>query len=118
MTILGQERISREVAGFFEFNSLTTSCDSRRHAATSATIVDQFSHVKDFFAEQAKDLKPGVGVLMQHTREFLARNEVYMTFALGLCRQAVRFTGERGGKTYDKARTHGSSGIRAGHGVQ
>lgn len=38
--------------------------------------VDQFSNVKDFFTEQAKDLKPGIGILMQQAQEFLARNEV------------------------------------------
>lgn len=54
------------------------SRDSRRKAAKSATlaIVNQFSNVKDFFAEQAKDLNPGIRILMQQAQEFLARNEL------------------------------------------
>jgi len=102
-TILRQERISRAVGGYFEFNSLKTSCDSRRISATSATIVDHLTDVKDFFTEQAKDLKPGIGILMQQAQEFLARNEFQTTPGLGLRSQAVRFAGESGGKAYDEA---------------
>jgi len=102
INILGQERTSRAVAGCFELDSLKTSCDSRRTSATSATVVDHLTDVKDFFTEQAKDLKAGIGILMQQAQEFLARNEVQTTSALGLCRQAIRFARERGGKTRDK----------------
>jgi hypothetical protein len=38
--------------------------------------VDHLTDVKDFFTEQAKDLKPGIGILMQQAQEFLARNKV------------------------------------------
>ena len=69
-------RTSRSGSG--RFHALQTSWDSRRKAATSATLatIDQFSNVEDFFAEQAKDLNSGIGIPIQQAQEFLARNEL------------------------------------------
>ena len=92
----------------------STLCDCRRIASASATILDYLPNAKDFLAQQAQDLTSGIGIPVQQSEESSTRNEIQTALALGRCRQAVRLTGERSGKTQDRARPHGCLRIETG----